>query len=58
MRLAGHIKLMGGMKNAKEIFVEKFEGKRPLGRPRRRWEDNIKTDLKRIGCDVEQNHQA
>ena len=31
--------------------VGKPEGKRPLGRPRRRWEDNIKMDLKEVGCD-------
>ena len=31
----------------------KPEGKRPLGRPRRRWEDNIKIDLRETGCDVE-----
>jgi hypothetical protein len=30
--------------------VEKREGKRPLGRPRRRWEDTIKTDLQEVGC--------
>jgi len=32
------------------VLVEKPEGKRPLGRPRRRWEDNIKLDLKEVGC--------
>ena len=31
------------------VLVEKSEGKRPLGRPRRRWEDNIKTDLHEVG---------
>ena len=31
--------------------MEKPEGKRPLGRPRRRWEDNIKMDLREVGCD-------
>ena len=34
------------------ILVGKPEGKRPLGRPRRRWEDNIKIDLKEVGCDA------
>jgi len=34
------------------ILVEKPEGKRPLGRPRRRWEDNIKTDLQEVGYGV------
>jgi hypothetical protein len=32
------------------VLVGKPEGKRPLGRPRRRWEDNIKMDLKEVGC--------
>jgi hypothetical protein len=36
-------------RNAYEIFVGKPEGKRPLGRPRRRWEDNIRMDLRVIG---------
>jgi hypothetical protein len=34
------------------VFVGKHEGKRPLGRPRRRWEDNIKMDLQHVGCGV------
>jgi hypothetical protein len=33
------------------VLVEKHEGKRPLGRPRRRWEDNVKMDLREIGID-------
>ena len=33
------------------ILVGKLEGKRPLGRPRRRWEDNIKMDLQEVGCE-------
>ena len=33
------------------ILAGKPEGKRPLGRPRRRWEDNIKTDLQEVGCE-------
>ena len=32
------------------VLVGKPEGKRPLGKPRRRWEDNIKTDLQEVGC--------
>jgi hypothetical protein len=36
---------MGDMKCADRVFVGKTEGRRPLGRPRRRWEDNIKVDL-------------
>jgi hypothetical protein len=38
-------------RNAYRIFVVKPEGKRPLGRPRRRWADNIKMDLREIGWD-------
>ena len=37
-------------RNAYRILVGKPEGKRPLGRPRRRWEDNIKMDLRDVGC--------
>jgi hypothetical protein len=39
----------GGKKNAYKILVGKPEGKRPLGRPRHRWEDNIKMDLREMG---------
>jgi hypothetical protein len=43
---------MGGeeMKNAYNILVRNPEGKRPLGRSRHRWEDNIRLDLREIGC--------
>jgi hypothetical protein len=40
---------MGEMRNAYKILVENPEGKRPLGRPRRRWEVDIKMDLMKIG---------
>jgi hypothetical protein len=40
---------MGEMKNSHKILVVKCEGKRPLKRPRRRWEDNIKIELRKIG---------
>jgi hypothetical protein len=49
MRLAGHIVRMAEKRNACRILVRKLEGKRPLGRPRRTWEDNIKMSLKEIG---------
>jgi hypothetical protein len=44
-----HVARMGEKRNACTILVGKPEGKRPLGRPRRRWVDNIKMDLKEIG---------
>jgi hypothetical protein len=49
MRWAGHLARMGEKRNAYRILVGKPEGKRPLGRPRRRWVDNIKMDLREIG---------
>jgi hypothetical protein len=51
MRWAGHVARMGETSNAYRILVAKPEGKRPLGRPRRRWVDNIKIDIKEIGWD-------
>jgi hypothetical protein len=51
MRWAGHAALMGEKRNAYRILVVKPEGKRPLGRPRRRWVDNIKMDLREVGRD-------
>jgi hypothetical protein len=42
---------MGETRNAYRILVGKPEGKRPLGRPRYRWVDDIKMDLRRTGCD-------
>jgi hypothetical protein len=51
MRWAGHAARMGETRNAFRILVGKPEGKRPLGRPRRRWVDNIKMVLGEIGWD-------
>jgi hypothetical protein len=48
MRWAGHVARMGENRNAYRILVGKPEGKRPLGRPRRRLEDNIRMDLREI----------
>jgi len=41
---------MGEERGVYRVLVGKPEGKRPLGRPRRRWVDNIKTDLQEVGC--------
>jgi hypothetical protein len=41
---------MGERKGVYKVLVGKPEGKRPLGRARRRWEDNIKIDLQEVGC--------
>jgi hypothetical protein len=50
MRWAGHVARMGEGRCAYRILVGRPEGRRSLGRPRRRWEDNIKTDLQEVGC--------
>jgi hypothetical protein len=49
MRWAGHVARMGEERNVYKVLVGKSEGKRPLGRPRRRWEDEIRMDLREIG---------
>jgi hypothetical protein len=49
MRWAGHIARMGENRNAYRLLVGKPEGKRPLGRPRRRWLDYIRVDLVEVG---------
>jgi hypothetical protein len=51
MRWAGHVARMGEKMNASRILLGKAEGKRPLRRPRRRWVDNIKMNLREIGWD-------
>ena len=50
MRWAGHVARMGERRGVYRVLVGKPEGRRPLGRPRRRWEDNIKIDLQEVGC--------
>ena len=42
---------MEQFRNAYRVLVGKPESKRPLGRPRRKWEDNIEMDLREVGCD-------
>ena len=49
MRWAGHVARMREDRGVHRVLVGKPEGKRPLGRPRRRWEDNIKMDLREVG---------
>jgi hypothetical protein len=49
MRWAGHVALRGEERGVHRVLVGKPEGKRPLGRPRRRWKDNIKIDLQEVG---------
>jgi len=50
MRWAGHVARMGEERGVYRVLVGKLEGRRPLGRPRRRWVDNIRTDLQEVGC--------
>jgi hypothetical protein len=50
IRWAGHVARMGERRGVYRVMAEKPEGKRPLGRPRHRWEDNIKIDLQAVGC--------
>jgi hypothetical protein len=52
MRWAGHVASMGEMRNVHNILVGKPKEKRPLGKPRRRWEDNIGMDLREVGGKV------
>jgi hypothetical protein len=51
MSWTGHVARIGAKRNAYGTLVIKPEGKRTLGRPRRRWVDNIKLDLREIGWD-------
>jgi hypothetical protein len=49
MRWAGHVARMGEERGVHRVLVVEPEGKRSLGRPRRRWEDNIKMDVQEVG---------
>jgi hypothetical protein len=50
MRWVGHVACVGERRGVYRVLVGKPEGKRPLGRPRHRWEDNIRMDLQEVGC--------
>ena len=50
MRWAGHVARMWEKRSIYWVLVGKPEGKGPLGRPRRRWDDNIKMDFQEVGC--------
>jgi len=49
MAWAGYVARMGKRRGVYRVLVRRPEGKRPLGKPRRRWEDNIKMDLQEVG---------
>ena len=53
MRWAGHVARMGEKRDVYRGLMRKSEGKRPLGRTRRTWENNIKMDLQEVGCGIE-----
>ena len=48
--VGGNVARIGERRNLERDLLRKPEGKRPIGRPRRRWEDNIKMDLQEVGC--------
>jgi len=52
MRWTVHLARMGERRGVYRVLVEKPEDKKPLERPRRRWEDNIKIDFQEVGCRV------
>jgi hypothetical protein len=52
MRWAGHVARMGEGRGVYRVLIGRAEGKRPLGRPRRKWKNNIKMDLRETGIDV------
>jgi len=50
MTWAGHVARTGEERRVYRVLLGKPEGRRPLGRPRRRWVDTIKVDLQKVGC--------
>ena len=50
LRLIVHVTRMGEERGVYRVLVGKPEGRRPLGRPRRRWVDNIRVDIQEVGC--------
>ena len=50
MRWAGHVARIGEERGVHKVLVGKPVGRRPLGRPRRRWVDDIRMDLQQVGC--------
>jgi hypothetical protein len=50
IRWAGHVARMGEKRGVYRVLMGKPKGKKPLGRPRRRWENNIRMDLQELGC--------
>ena len=52
MRWAGYVARMGEERGVYRVLVGKSKGRRSLGRPRRRWVDNIRTDLQEVGCEL------
>ena len=52
MRWAEHVPRWGERRGVYRVLVGKSEGKRPLGKPRRKWEDNTNLDLREVGCGI------
>jgi len=52
LRWAGYVARIGERRGVYRVLMRKLEGKRPLTRTRRRWEDNMKMDLQEVGCGV------
>jgi hypothetical protein len=50
IRWTGHVARMGEGRGVYRVLVGKPEGRRPMGRPRHRWEDNIRMDFRKVGC--------